>query len=245
MGTIYYYIDETGTLDPSKSEKDRFFVLSCCVTDTPEDIRSRLNDLKIQIENDPYHAFQLEKFQKKGFHASANHFDIRAKYYSTLHSLNFRTYSVIVDKCCSKFNDLVSRRRAYYEILFVLLYKRILSNRQFHNFIILEEYGKKPHNHLKNATLIVEDIIQQIKGKYDINPVVEIEVHDKSDINLSMVDYMNYVLFQMLSPKPCDRMKGNFSLIEPKIGLVHSIFEKKFFSEINRINFDVIKSGQK
>lgn len=245
MGTIYYYIDETGTLDPSKSEKDRFFVLSCNVTDTPEDIRSSLTDLKNEIENNPYFASQLEKFQKKGFHASANHFDIRAKYYSKLHSLNFRTYSVIVDKWCSKFNDLVSRDRAYYEILFVLLYKRILSNRQFYNIIILEEYGKKPQNHLKKAKLIVEDIIQQIKEKYDINPVVDVVVHDKSDINLSMVDYMNYVLFHMLSPKPYNRMKENFSLIEPKIGLVHSFFEKKFFSERNRINFDDIKSGQK
>ena len=56
---------------------------------------------------------------------------------------------------------------------------------------------------------------------------------------------MNYVLFQMLLPKPPEKMVENFSLIEPKIGLLNSFFAKKFFSETNRINFDDIKLGQK
>jgi hypothetical protein len=245
MKDVYYYIDEAGTLESLFSEKDRFFVITCCITDSPENIRSSLNELKMTIEDDPYFAPQLKKFKNDGFHATVNHFDIRARYYSKLHSLNFRAYSVVIDKSFSQFKDLLYRGRAYYDVLYVLLYKRILSNRQLRNVMIFEEYGSKPYNHLEKIKQIIEEICQKIERDHDVYPTVEIYVHDKTDIVLSIVDYMNYVLFQMLLPKPPEKMVENFSLIEPKIGLLNSFFAKKFFSETNRINFDDIKLGQK
>ena len=33
---LYYYIDEAGTLNPCLNEKDRYFIISCFTTDTPD-----------------------------------------------------------------------------------------------------------------------------------------------------------------------------------------------------------------
>lgn len=248
MTSVFYYIDESGTLKANECEKERFFILGCCITDTPEDIRKSLNELKLEIEDDAYFCSEINKFKQDGFHATTNHPDIRAKYYGRLNSLNFRAFSIIIDKCSTQFNELSGKHRAYYEILHMLLYKRILSNREYRNVIVLEEYGSKLNVHLENIQKTIESIKEKILKLYDIDVIVEVYVHNKSDIVLSVVDYMNFVLYQMLLPTikhQQPRMPENFSLIEPKIGLLHSFFQNKFFTERNRINFEHIKSGVK
>lgn len=243
---LYYYIDEAGTLNPCLNEKDRYFIISCFTTDTPDLLRTSLNILYQEILNDPYSGYDLEKFEKQGFHATENHFDIRTAYYRLLLTLNVRIYSVVIDKKSAAYADLISKHidlsGVYYELMYVLLEKRIIDNRYNKNFLVFEEYGSKPSTHLAGIEKVLSAITHIINRDFMIPEVaISIEVHTKDDILLSIIDYANYIIFQMLQPKTDDRMIKNFNLISPKIGLLHSIHNQGFYSQKKRINFEEIK----
>lgn len=59
MKDVYYYIDDWNIRVIIFREKTDF-VITCCITDSPENIRSSLNELKMTIEDDPYFAPQLK-----------------------------------------------------------------------------------------------------------------------------------------------------------------------------------------
>ena len=68
MKDVYYYIDEAGTLESLFSEKDRFFVITCCITDSPENIRSSLNELKMTIEDLDLSVRSFNCLKRAGIH---------------------------------------------------------------------------------------------------------------------------------------------------------------------------------
>lgn len=162
MRTMNYYIDESGTLDDYLDENNRYFIMSCCITDSPMDLENKLKDLKDEIEDDPYMLPYMKVFKKDGFHATTNHPDIRTKCYRLFPMLNYRIYSVIIDKKSSVFKEIKSRGNAYYEILYSLLYKRLLSNVEENNILIFEEYNDKPGNHKNKINQQIKKIRQNI-----------------------------------------------------------------------------------
>ena len=237
---VYLYIDEAGTLDAAK-KKDRFFILSCCIATTPEIIESKLELLRTEIENDPYFASELIKFKEAGFHACDNHPDIRTRYYSLLYTLNIRIYSLVLDKESDIYKDLMSRignnESVYYELLRSLLNDRLIRNRNSINILTFEEYGSKPFVHKNQIEALIASII---KSNELAGLSYEVKVSKKSDLMLSVVDYVNYVIFQMLHNET-PRMRANFKLIEPKIAILHHLHKKIFYKERKRIIFDKIK----
>lgn len=238
---IYLYIDEAGTLDVQK-KNNRFFIFSCCITDVPEIIKTQLKLLKTEIENDPYFAPELIKFKNVGFHACENHPDIRARFYSLLYTLELRLYSLVLDKESDIYTDMMYRNKynyenVYYELLRSLLNDRLVHNRDCLNILTFEEYGSKHFAHKTHIETVIDSIIKNNK-LFGLS--YEVQVSGKSNLMLSIVDYANYVLFQMLH-NPTPRMCANFKLIEPKIALLHHIDKKVFYSQKKRINFDTIK----
>lgn len=237
---MYFYIDEAGTL--STSDNSRFFIISCSITDSPDDINHSLSALRQEITDSPVFALKLDKFSEQGFHACENHFDIRSRYYELLASLNFRSYFVVLDKSSKVYTDLISKHKSEYNVycslVYNLLYDRILIEKDNNILCIFEEYGDSKMSHLRAMKEVLEAITTKIKSKN-----VSIEVHSKDDLLLSIPDYMNYVVFKNLGDKVDTQMKEYFKIIEPKIGLVNVIGKHKYYSSNESINFDKIRSA--
>lgn len=104
---IYIYIDEAGTL--VEKDENKYFILSCYITDSPQQIKDELDSLYNNIINEPYLAFEVANFKRQGFHACENHPDIRSRFYSLLLGLNIRIYSVVINKKSRVFESLQTR----------------------------------------------------------------------------------------------------------------------------------------
>lgn len=239
---VYFYIDESGKLD-APTKEDRFFIISCCITDIPERIRLCLERLREGIENDPYLFNERTKFKKEGFHACENHPDIRTKVYSLLYTQSVRIYSLVLDKKSEMYKDRIDKhggKGLYYELLYALLKDRLSRNKESRNILTFEEYGGKQNAHKAHIEKTIGEIVIN-EGLSGLS--YEVEVHDKSDLLLSVVDYVNYILFEILHKEKdkANRMYENFKLVEPKIALLHHIDKKRYYAEKKRINFNEIK----
>lgn len=235
MKNIYFYIDESGVIEENN---ERFFIIGCYTTDNPADIINKLVSLKTDIENDVYCVPYLDNNGDITFHACDNHFDIRAKYYALLATLDVRAYFLVVDKTSDVFNkmkeELHSDIDIYNRLVEILLYDRIQKNKTNKLVFNFEEYGS---NQEKRMTQVIDNIQKSI----GVDIAHDISINGKSDILLSVIDYLNYIVFQMLKDKTDKRMIQNFDLIEPKIALLYSMHDKIYYSEKKRINFVVIK----
>lgn len=238
------YIDESGTL--VKDDDSKFFIISCYITDSPLQIQENLQILYDDIINDPYFAFEINKFREQGFHACENHFDIRSKFYSLLVRLNIRIYSVVISKESQCYKELCNRHNntedLYAFFARELLFDRIQSERNNHIHFVFEEYGSSIQKHKSNMLNVVTRITKEVRRKNDI--VIDVDIHSKEDMLLSVIDYTNFVIFQLLKeidPVKNARMIANFKLIEPKIALLHSLHNGKYYSSLKKINFEEIK----
>lgn len=232
----YFYIDESGGIDTNSN----FFILGCYKTDTPELLRTSLNKLKNEILESPYFAPQRKKFQKEGFHACDNHPDIRAKFYNLVSTLNIRAYILLFDKRSEIFRSLketISSNEIYNICIQKLLKDRLIKNRQDRNHFIFEQYGNKVNNWIENVNSVISTMVLDIDNNFNIDCQYDVVVHDKSDINLSIIDYLNYIFNHCFEQeKPWRRMFENFSIIEPKIGLIYKMDRDLFFDKNKRFN---------
>jgi len=237
MKEIFYYIDEAGSLESNSD----FFILGCYKTDTPEEIRLSINMLKEEILNSPYFAFERSKFIQQGFHACKNHFDIRARFYNLISTLNIRAYILILNKKSDFYKKLISNKNnptdIYNKCIEKLLRDRLIKNRNYKNNLIFEQYGNKLKKWKKNIDSVISNIQYRINDTFGINLSYNIEIHNKSDINLSVIDYLNYLFIQFYENKKIkQRMIENFKIIEPKIALVYKMDKDKFYDKNKRIN---------
>lgn len=235
---IYFYIDESGSLS---GLNERFFLMTCMITEDPTQIKGVLEDLRNYICNAPYYVSYKDKFLQTGFHATENHPDIRAEVYKRLDAMNMRLYSIILDKSSDTYKDIRSRLitddAIYLFLIKNLLSKRLVSERNNRLHIMLEEYGSKIMNH-KNS---MESIVKEIACYYRLNLIYELEVCSKDNIVLSVVDYVNYVLYQILNgTKNNTRMIDNFKLIQPKVALLHDLHNKQYYGRNKHISFEEI-----
>lgn len=243
---VYFYIDESGKIN---SDQDRFFILTCYITDTPDAIKNELELLQLKIEDDPYFAYSIKKFKKDGFHACNNHPDIRSLYYQLLPKLNIRIYSVVVDKSSVEYKDLAAQYPVdldkYLIIMRKLLYDRILSEKNEDVTFVFEEYGTKPSNYKTALEKMFSEIKEKLELRFGITDITYmVEVHSKKDILLSVVDYANYPLYEILNGDNAPRMQYNFNIVEPKIALLCLWHNSTFYSSKKRINFDEIKGSE-
>lgn len=240
---VYIYIDESGTL----TKNDDYFILSCFISDSIDMIREQLDKLRKDILSSPYFYAYRDLFLRQGFHACDNHPDIRSRYYALLPKLNIRIYSLIIKKSSNYFSNICQKCASNDEIYacFVktLLFDRIESECMKPIHIIFEEYGDSITRHKTNMQNIVRHISQYISNKRRHNINVDVEIHKKDDIVLSVIDYTNYILYQILNNDNNTRMMDNFKLIEPKIALLYSLHNKKFYGRRKRINFAEIKQA--
>ncbi|EIA07452.1 DUF3800 domain-containing protein [Flavobacterium frigoris] len=218
--TNYFYIDEAGHINNNSN----IFIHGCVKTDTPETLLKTINEIKDEILNDDHFIEDIEEIKEQGFHATENHPDVRKYYTSRLHYFNFRAYFVVVNKKSEYFKNLKTDKEDF-EIFEMFLRKlindRIQSNKNDKNIFYFEdiEIAKKS---FKN---IVKDIFESFDETFDL----EYHIAGKELINLSIIDYLNYILYSILkSDKKDDRMEKNFNLISPKIGVINILHKNVF-----------------
>ena len=82
----------------------------------------------------------------------------------------------------------------------------------------------------KSLNSILEEIFYHLPKEYNCS----YEIVGKDEINMSIIDYLNYILFQILSTKKQNiRMEYNFNIFGPKIGLIHMPHSKAYLSNSN------------
>lgn len=225
LTTNYYYIDESGHI----LNDEQLFIHGCIKTDTPQLLTNVLEEVKSEIQNDIYFSAFKEKFIKSGFHAVENHPDIRTTLYRKLIKLNWRAYFVLVNKESDYFKSIQSKDE--HEIFMIsltkLLFNRIRKAKDDKNIFIFETIQLTPKT-LKQG---LDTFFQQMNKTYNCEYRI---VEKDGDINLAIIDYLNYVLHQILtSEKPNVRMEQNFELLAPKIALIHIQNTKTYLSRKN------------
>ena len=126
----HIYIDESGDLTPILTGGKSIFLIGCVITDDPVSLNKRISELKENIKNSAYFFRYKEDFEKYGFHASTNHFDIYGKFVELLNTLNFRAYVVLIDKTNGDFSVTSEQYKEYYfSLLKTLLKDRLLKRK--------------------------------------------------------------------------------------------------------------------
>lgn len=240
---LYFYIDESGLL---RDVKERFFLISCVATDVPEQIEDTLNQLQQNICDNPYYLPIRDKFRDQGFHAVSNHPDIRTEMYKIIPYMNMRVYTIVLDKFSDFYKDVSSRYNFdidfYAFLIKQLLRDRVKSEKDNHIHFIFEEYGGTIAHH-KNR---MEDVIGTLISEVGDGVEYVVEVCSKDNIILSVVDYVNYILYQLLNqPGKGTRMMDNFKLVEPKIASLHLLHTQAYYGRRKNINFEEILGREK
>ncbi|UNY98787.1 hypothetical protein MQE36_00175 [Zhouia spongiae] len=221
--TNYFYIDEAGHVNNDSA----IFLYGCIKTDTPSTLEKSIEELKSSIIEEVYYEDFRKSLIERNFHAVDDHFDIRAEMYKILPYLNFRGYFVVTNKMSSYFKNL-KKEKEDYEIIDLMLRKlikpRVSKNREDKNCFIFEtlEVEKKS---LKN---ILDELFSGLSKKYD----VEYEIVGKENVNMAVIDYVNYNLYSVLNPndKPQKRTLQNFEILKDKIALINVLDDNSFYS---------------
>lgn len=223
--TYYYYIDESGNVNNDQPA----FLYGCIRIDTPSFSANAIELLKEELKDDMWF-FEFEEQIKKGLHACENHFDVRTAFYRILPFLNFRAFFEVIYKKSQFFTDLKAEKKDYEiiaKMLKNLVNRMVLKDIKAKHIFYFEELEvqDKP---LKN---ILEEIFKSYIG-------IELEYHivGKGNDNLSIVDYVNYSLFNIFVEPDEKKFRKNtttikmFDVLKGKIGLVHIWNNNTFFS---------------
>src|SRR5690606_35422544 len=113
-----------------------------------------------------------------------------------------------------------------------LLRDRLIKSRNCKNTLIFEEYGNKATSWKNNINVVIEKIKDHIKTSFDTNLSYSIDVHSRSDVNLSVIDYLNFLFVQFYENKRTEpRMLENFRIIEPKKALIYKMDKDIFYAK--------------
>ena len=219
----FFYIDESGgILNDSPS-----FILGCIRTDTPQIISDNVSKLLTGFEDEIYHAPMIDQIKQQGFHAVDNNYDVRARLFALLPVLNFRTFFSIINKSKSPFKELIDNKEETKVYLLALdkLLKGRFNNRVDKNIFIFEELQFKDKSQ--------QQILYEYFAPYVKDGNVDYRIVGKEEINLAIIDYMNYIFHTLLTAKDLkkvQRMVDNFELIKPKIAFINILHSDTFFS---------------
>ena len=226
MKTNHFYIDESGHILNNVS----LFIHGCIKTDTPISLENVMEEVRAKINNELiFNAFR-DDFKASGFHAVDNHPEIRVALYNRLLKMNWRAYFVVVNKESDYFKSIKDKDE--HEIFMIslskLLYNRIRKAKKDNNVFVFETIQLKP----KSLKFVLDDFFEQMKKK---NYHCEYSIVEKNgDINLGIIDYLNYMIYSILTKNKFHvRMGQLFELFAPKIAMIHIQHSKKYLSRVN------------
>ena len=233
MKTNYFYIDETGHIN----NNEPMFAYGCIKTDTPKLIEKVLEELKVELAEDPLLAKFGEKILKNNFHATGDHFDVRTQFYRILPLLNYRAYFTVLFKNDDYYKNL-KKENDDHEIIKSMLLKiikpRITKNRNDKNIFFIETLEVQN----KSLNTIVEEIFNIFNNDFN----VEYLIVDKHCQNMPIVDYLCYILNKIFVQKENENntiaewVARTFEILKDKIALIHFLNEDSFYSRHSHKN---------
>lgn len=226
MKTNYFYIDESGSI----LNNENLFIHGCIKTVTPESLSNVMEEVRAEINDELlFESFKID-FESSGFHATVNHFDIRMVLYRRLLKLNWRAYFVVVNKDSDYYKSIQDKDE--HEIFSIslskLLFNRIKKSKNAKNIFIFETIQLKT----KSLKSVLENFFDQMhKNNYNCEYYIK---DKKDDINLGIIDYLNYIVYRVLKTRNSDkRMQELFDLFSPKFAMIEIQNTKKYLSRIN------------
>ena len=183
------------------------FIHGCIKTDTPNILATVMQEVRDEINDELIFSPFKEKFTTTGFHAVDNHFDIRTALYKRLIKLNWRAYFVVVKKESAYFKSI--KEKDEHEIFMIslskLIYNRIRKANNEKNIFVFENIQLKT----KSLSSILDTFFEQMRtNNYDCEYFI---AEKKDDINLGIIDYLNYIIYRILSTNNNDlRMQELF-----------------------------------
>jgi len=226
LKTNYFYIDESGNI----LNNEKLFIHGCIKTDSPISLKSVMEEVSSEINNELIFKSFREEFAVSGFHAVENHPDIRTALYKRLIKLNWRAYFVVINKESDYFKSIEGKDE--HEIFMIslgkLLFNRIRKAENDKNILIFETIQLKS----KSLKSVLDSFFEQMRRKnYDCEYSI---VEKDGDINLGIIDYLNYIIYRILNTNNSDvRMRQLFELFAPKIAMIHIQHTKKYLSRVN------------
>lgn len=218
----YFYIDESGSI----LNNSKVFIHGCLVTDTPNLIRDTLEQLREEIVDDLYFDKVVENPDQFDFHAVEDHPDVRTAIYRKLITLNWRAYFIILKKDGTFYNEFSKKEEheIFTHTLTKLIHDRVIKFKGDKNLFLFETIEISN----KSFKTILEEYFEVLDKDHDCAFQI---LNKEDDINMSTIDYLNYILYQILTKeKKQERMELNFEIFAPKIALINLINNKTYLS---------------
>lgn len=241
----WYFVDEAG--DPtfySKGKKlilgtegcSRTFSVGFLKTHDPEQIRSKIADVRLEVLGDRY-LRDIPSIQKslRAFHAKDDCPEVRKLVFSALDKMDF-TLQVIVGR---KIEWLFRTRHngsqdAFYDDLVTNLFKG-----QMHlaktNTIVFARRGSKPRQHALRAA--VEKGIQGFKDKHPDSEATDVVIETGRPAQETTLQAVDYGMWAVQRAFERGEMRY-FEFLRPKIEMVWDIFDFSKIKERGSVVYD-------
>lgn len=222
--TNHFYIDETGHIN----NDSKLFAYGCIKTDTPNLIENALANLKDDLKEDALLAEFGKRVSEENFHATEDPFDIRTAVYRLLPYLNFRSYFTVLLKNDDFYKNL-KKDKEDFQIIESMIYKliepRVRANKSDLNIFYFETLEIET----KSLSKILEDIFNKLGILYNVKYVIV----NKDNPNIPVIDYINFVLYHILTEKKKKKPDWSdrvFEVLKNKIALIHFQNDDSYYS---------------
>jgi hypothetical protein len=229
MGSIYYFIDESG-LD----KETKILLVGLVILDNPQIIRDRIEELRQDILHDPNMRTipsVIKSLKRIGFHYSEDSLDVRRLFIDFLSMQTFQAYISFVNKDKLD-NHQCNLKNLHKRLIQKVLFDRIMDHKSKTIHISIE----KPYRETISITELINDVVTGInkRAKVDITPPV-IKYPGKEETCLSLSDYVCGVFkAHYLKLGDTDNFeKRDFRRIGGKIRVIHDYVNDIFYTRKN------------
>jgi len=237
---ISIYIDETGV-----DENSTILAIACIITREPSLCEKRLDSLKLDLLKDKRFRDipSIGNLKTKGFHYCEDHQDVIPEVIRLIAELPFDAYIYYIHK---KSNFSPSDGFDWYDQLFgKLMHNRLQKYRKSSIRITFEQHGKSFTDREQQLKSIVERLISEIKLKdvEGFSGSTVVKSAGKEESCLALADYVAAVFknYEELLKKQGSKLQSNstswqarhFSMLSPKIRVIHNFETDEFFTRNN------------
>lgn len=228
----WYFVDEAGDPTFYTSGKklivgtegcSRTFSVGLLRTYDPQQIRSKLADVRLEVMNDRY-LQDIPSIQKslRAFHAKDDSPEVRKLVFSALDKMDFSLQVVVARKLEWLFRTKHNGSQdAFYDDLVTHMFERQMHLSKQNN-IVFSRRGSKPRQHALRAA--VELSVQRFREKHPEATATEVTVETNQPAQETVLQAVDYGLWAVQRAFERGEMRY-FEFLRPKIEVVWDIFD--------------------
>ena len=228
MGSIYYFIDESGV-----DKETKILVVGLVILDNPQIIRDKIEELRQDILHDPNLRTipsVTKSLKSIGFHYSEDSLEVRRLFIDFLAMQTFQAYISFVDK--DKLDNQYNLKNIHKRLIQKVLFDRIMDHKKKTIHICIE----KPFKETILITELINSAVTEIENRANVNitpPVIR--YLGKEESCLSLADYVCGVFkSHYLKLKDMNNFeKRDFKRIGGKIRVIHDYMNDIFYTRKN------------